>query len=169
MIYPTSEQTPDQVDHVYQIENTSTHVPLPSSSAAVLAKNTKLQATVKTRSSEATTSKTNSLSEVTPATIVDRADFLSGYVDETGVTTQSVTSDKEAVRKAKTCLWEQFLVCTHLRGYSETDREATLRKLDKRVRKLLTHVGENALVTVLLSGRGSGATCQNALCLTKIT
>jgi len=66
MIYPTSEQTPDQVDHVYQIENTSTHVPLPSSSAAVLAKNTKLQATVKTRSSEATTSKTNSLSEVTP-------------------------------------------------------------------------------------------------------
>ena len=54
---------------------------------------------------------------------MDRSDFLSGYVDETGVTTQLVTSDKEAVRKAKTCLWEQFLVCTHLRGYSDTERE----------------------------------------------
>ena len=39
------------------------------------------------------------------------------------MTTHSVTSDKEAVRKAKACLWETFLVCTHLRGY--TDAEST--------------------------------------------
>ena len=50
---------------------------------------------------------------------MDRSDTLTSDVDEAGVTTHSVTSDKEAVRKAKACLWETFLVCTHLRGYTD--------------------------------------------------
>lgn len=57
-------------------------------------------------------------------TLVDRPDFLSNYVNETGVTAQSVSSDKEAVRKTKTYLWEQFLVCTHLRGFNDSGSTA---------------------------------------------
>ena len=55
---------------------------------------------------------------------MDRPDFLSSYADEGGVTTHSVTSDKQAVRKAKACLWETYLVCTHLRGYTDAARTA---------------------------------------------